>query len=136
MQEMNNIPKLLELAAAARQNAHVPYSHFAVGAAIRSSDGRFYAGCNVENVSYPCGSCAETGAIAAMITGGSREIAEILILGAGKELISPCGACRQRIKEFSSPQTLVHLADAFGVRKTCTVAELLPLAFDEKDLAR
>ena len=136
MQEMNNIPKLFELASAAMKNAYVPYSRFAVGAAVLSSDGRFYAGCNVENVSYPCGSCAETGAIAAMIAGGSREIAEILILGSGKELISPCGACRQRIKEFSVPQTLVHLADASGVRRTCTAAELLPFAFDEKDLAK
>ena len=135
MQEMNNIPKLFELASAAMKNAYVPYSRFAVGAVL-SSDGRFYAGCNVENVSYPCGSCAETGAIAAMIAGGSREIAEILILGSGKELISPCGACRQRIKEFSAPQTLVHLADASGVRRTCTAAELLPFAFDEKDLAK
>ena len=71
-----------------------------------------------------------------MIAGGCREIAEILILGSGKELISPCGACRQRIKEFSAPQTLVHLADASGVRRTCTAAELLPFAFDEKDLAK
>ena len=78
---MNNIPKLFELASAAMKNAYAPYSRFAVGAAVLSGDGRFYAGCNVENVSYPCGSCAEPGAIPAMIAGGSREIAEILILG-------------------------------------------------------
>lgn len=133
---MNNIPKLFELASVAIKNAYVPYSHFAVGTALLSSNGKYYTGCNVENVSYPCGSCAETGAISAMIADGSREISEILILGTGKELISPCGACRQRIKEFASPQTLIHLADTSGVRKTCNITELLPFAFDEKDLSR
>ena len=123
---MNNIPKLFELASAAMKNAYVPYSRFAVGAAVLSE----------EDIRLMVDASAETGAIAAMIAGGSREIAEILILGSGKELISPCGACRQRIKEFSAPQTLVHLADASGVRRTCTAAELLPFAFDEKDLAK
>ena len=133
---MNNIPKLFELAEAARKNAHIPYSHFAVGAAILSQEGHFYSGCNVENISYPCGSCAETGAIASMVAGGDTQIAEILILAEGSELITPCGACRQRIKEFSSPQTLIHLANSSGVQKTCTIAELLPLAFAEKDLMK
>ena len=133
---MNNTSKLFELAKSARQNAHAPYSNFPVGVAILSKEGHFYSGCNVENISYPCGSCAETGAIAAMVAGGDKQITEILVLAEGGELITPCGACRQRIKEFSTPQTLIHLANASGVQKTCTIAELLPLAFAEKDLIK
>ena len=134
MQEMNNIPKLFELASAAMKNAYAPYSRFAVGAAVLSGDGRFYAGCNVENVSYPCGSCAETGAIAAMIAGGSREIAEILILGSGKELISPCGACRQMLYEFSPDlEILVARGDHQFVKYT--LRQLLPGGFGPDSLA-
>lgn len=133
---MNNISKLFELARSARRNAYAPYSNFAVGVALLSQEGNFYKSCNVENISYPCGSCAETGAIAAMVAGGDKQIAEILVLAEGSELITPCGACRQRIKEFSTPQTLIHLANAAGVQKTYTIAELLPLAFAEKELKK
>ena len=101
---MNNQQKLLSMAQTAASNAYCPYSHFAVGAAIESEDGKFYAGCNVENVSYPVGTCAETGAISAMIAGGSKRISAILIYADSKTLISPCGACRQR--------RLLHLSDA------------------------
>ena len=133
MQEMNNIPKLFELASAAMKNAYAPYSRFAVGAAVLSGDGRFYAGCNVENVSYPCGSCAETGAIAAMIAGGSREIAEILILGSGKELISPCGACRQMLHEFA-PGLRLLVARGDGDFVSTTLDALFPCGFGPKSL--
>ena len=91
---MNNISKLFELARSARRNAYAPYSNFAVGVALLSQEGNFYKSCNVENISYPCGSCAETGAIAAMVAGGDKQIAEILVLAEGSELITPCGACR------------------------------------------
>lgn len=136
MQDMNNSQELFKLALAARQKAYIPYSKFAVGAALLSVEGNFYSGCNVENVSYPCGNCAETGAISAMINGGDLQILEILILSEGSELISPCGACRQRIKEFSIPSTLVHLANLSGIQKTCTIEELLPLAFNETELSK
>ena len=126
---MNNIPKLFELASAAMKNAYAPYSRFAVGAAVLSGDGRFYAGCNVENVSYPCGSCAETGAIAAMIAGGSRKISKILILADTQAPIMPCGACLQRIKEFSAPETEILLAGPEGIRQILSINELLPHAF-------
>ncbi len=126
---MNNTQKLFELAQASFHNAHCPYSHFAVGAAILSDNGKFYSGCNVENVSYPEGTCAESGAIAAMINDGGKKITEILILGNGKDLITPCGGCRQRICEFATPTTLVHLADMTGIVKTMTINDLLPLSF-------
>lgn len=128
---MNNTQKLFDLAAEAARNAYAPYSKFRVGAALLADDGQFYAGCNVENISFPVGTCAEAGAIAAMIAGGGKKIKEILIFADSPRLISPCGACRQRIAEFAEPQTTVYLADSSGIRKSCTVAELLPFSFSE-----
>ena len=132
--KMNTQSQLYTQAAAARTQAYAPYSRFAVGAAIRSTDGKVYAGCNVENISYPCGSCAEQGAISAMIAGGSCEIAEILILADTREPITPCGACLQRIKEFSTPQTRVILANLEGTCQTLTLSELLPYAFAAEEV--
>lgn len=128
---MNNQLKLLELAQQAAKNAYAPYSKFCVGAAVLSSNNRFYSGCNVENISYPVGTCAEAGAIAAMICGGDSEISEILIYADSKELITPCGACRQRIKEFASPECQIHLANTAGIKKTFTLNDLLPHSFSE-----
>lgn len=128
---MNNTQKLFDLAAEAARNAYAPYSKFRVGAALLADDGQFYAGCNVENISFPVGTCAEAGAIAAMVAGGGKKIKEILIFADSPRLISPCGACRQRIAEFAEPQTTVYLADSSGIRKSCTVAELLPFSFSE-----
>ena len=128
---MNNTQKLFDLAAEAARNAYAPYSKFRVGAALLADDGQFYAGCNVENISFPVGTRAEAGAIAAMIAGGGKKIKEILIFADSPRLISPCGACRQRIAEFAEPQTTVYLADSSGIRKSCTVAELLPFSFSE-----
>ena len=128
---MKNYHQLFTFATKARGNAHVPYSHFAVGAAIEDENGNFHAGCNVENVSFPCGTCAETGAIAAMTAAGGKKIRRILIVAGGDRLISPCGACRQRILEFSLPETEVLLADTEGVKKVLSVGELLPGAFKE-----
>lgn len=126
---MNNSSSLLSLAQTAAARAHCPYSHFPVGAAILSTAGNVYAGCNVENVSYPEGSCAETGAIAAMIAGGDRQISEILIYAPSPVLITPCGGCRQRIAEFSDENTLIHLADSNGIQQTLTLQQLLPARF-------
>lgn len=126
---MNNIQKLFNLAKSASKQSYCPYSRFAVGAAILADNQQFYSGCNVENIAYPNGTCAETGAIAAMINGGGKTIKEILIYANSKELISPCGACCQRIAEFSDSDTKVHLADINGTQKTILATELLPLAF-------
>lgn len=128
--------KLFHLASEARNKAYVPYSKFAVGAAVLSSDGSYYGGCNVENVSYPCGTCAEAGAIAAMICGGSKKIAKILIIADAPQLITPCGACLQRIKEFSDSQTEVLLAAPDGIKQRLTVAQLLPHDFDNSELRK
>lgn len=129
--DMNNQARLLDLARAAATRAYAPYSKFRVGAAVLSSAGNFYSGCNVENISFPVGSCAEENALAAMVCGGDTDIAEILVYAESKTLISPCGACRQRIAEFATKKTLIHLADVTGIRKTLTINELLPHSFAE-----
>jgi cytidine deaminase len=125
---------LLDLALSARANAHAPYSGFRVGAAIRCPDGSLHAGCNVENVSYPEGTCAEAGAIAAMVAAGYREIAEILVVADSDAPVTPCGGCRQRIREFAQPATPVILADLTGERARTTLGELLPGAFGRSHL--
>ena len=131
---MNTRDKLFRLARQARQNAYAPYSKFAVGAAILSTSGNYYSGCNVENISYPCGTCAEQGAISAMIAGGDREIAEIMIIADTEELISPCGACRQRIKEFVTPQSIIHIANLQGQSRQYTIEQLMPDGFAAKEI--
>ncbi len=120
---------LLEAARRARDNAHAPYSGFKVGAAVRCPDGAVFAGCNVENVAYPEGTCAEAGAIAAMVAAGRREIAEVLVLADGPAVISPCGGCRQKLAEFAGPGVPVSLAGPDGERARTTVGALLPGAF-------
>src|SRR3954453_22609442 len=90
---------LLEIALAARANAHAPYSGFKVGAAIRCPDGSSFAGCNVENVAYPQGTCAEAGAIAAMVAAGRTAIAEVWVVAEGPQTVTPCGGCRQKLAE-------------------------------------
>ena len=102
--------------------------------AIRSSNNNVYIGCNVENVSYPCGTCAEAGAIASMHANGDRLIQDIVVVADSDKLITPCGACLQRIFEFADENTKVHLADLTSVKKTYLISELLPMAFDEKEL--
>lgn len=131
---MNNLQKMFSLAKTAFEHAYCPYSRFAVGAVIRTSGGSFYSGCNVENVSFPEGTCAETGALAAMIAAGDRDIAEILILADGANLITPCGGCRQRLAEFAAPETPVHLANLNGICQTLTLRELLPASFKDEKL--
>jgi cytidine deaminase len=120
---------LLAAARAAQANAHAPYSRYKVGAALATPDGRVFSGCNVENAAYPSGTCAEAGAIAAMVAAGGRTIAEILVVGDGPEPITPCGNCRQRIREFANGAARVHAAGAAGVLASFTLDELLPASF-------
>ena len=126
---MSGLDEMLRLAAAARRNAHAPYSGFQVGVCLRTAEGELFAGCNVENASYPEGACAETAAIGAMVTAGRRRIAEVLVLAEGERLCTPCGGCRQRLAEFAGPDTPVHVAGPEGLRRTFTLGELLPAAF-------
>ncbi len=129
------LAELFAAAKAAQANAYAPYSRFKVGAALRTQSGAVYSGCNVENAAYPEGSCAEAGAIAAMAVGGERRIAEILVIGDGAALCTPCGGCRQRIREFADASTLIHIAGPEGVRTKLTLGELLPESFGPDHLA-
>ncbi|TDR90144.1 cytidine deaminase [Enterovirga rhinocerotis] len=125
---------LLDAAATARNRAYAPYSRFPVGAAIATASGRIFAGCNVENASYPVGTCAEAGAIAAMVAAGETRIAEIVILGGGRDALAPCGACRQRILEFADGATQVHMASPDGIARSIRAVDLLPEAFGPTSL--
>lgn len=117
-----------------RERAYAPYSGFAVSAALLGDDGATYAGCNVENAAYPVGACAEAGAISAMLLAGDRQIAEILVIGDGPELCTPCGACRQRLREFSTDGVMVHVAGPEGLRRSFTLGSLLPHSFGPDNL--
>jgi cytidine deaminase len=120
---------LHKLALAAAAKSHSPYSNFPVGAALLTGDSRVFSGCNIENASYPEGWCAETTAIGHMIMDGGGEIAEVAVLGLKADLCPPCGGCRQRLAEFGTPETLVHLCNADGVVETVTLGDLLPRSF-------
>lgn len=122
--------ELLEAARAVRFNAHAPYSHFAVGAAVRSASGRIYVGCNVENASFPEGICAESSALGAMVAAGEYEVVEVLTVADSAAVTTCCGGCRQRISELARPETPVHAAGPDGIRRTFTLEELLPCSFD------
>lgn len=126
---------LFEAAKAAQARAYVPYSRFRVGAAVRAANGMIYAGCNIENAAYPVGNCAEASAIAAMIMAGETRIIEAMVIGDGAELCTPCGGCRQRLREFAGLDVTVHVADQNGVRRSFTVDELLPASFGPDNLA-
>ena len=123
---------LIEKAEAVRENAHAPYSKFKVGAAIRAASGETYVGCNVENLAYPEGTCAEAGAIAAMVASGETEIAEIAVIAGSPLPVPPCGGCRQKLAEFAAPDVVVHLASTEGPVISTTVGELLPGAFSKE----
>ena len=130
-------PELLAAALAVRGNAHVPYSQYPVGAALRTSSGAVFVGCNVENAAYPEGLCAEAAAIAAMVAAGERTIAVIVtVCGVpGAAVGTCCGGCRQKIREFATADTVIHNADtAVDVRRTFTMDELLPDSFGPDDL--
>lgn len=129
------IDALFRAASAARDNAYAPYSRFAVGAALMTPDGAIHAGCNVENAAYPVGACAEAGAISAMVAAGARAIAGILVVGGGEGLCTPCGACRQRIREFAGEDASVIVAGPEGPRRRFTLGELLPASFGPENLA-
>jgi cytidine deaminase len=127
---------LKEAAADVRMRAYAPYSRFKVGAAIRSTSGVVHVGCNVENVAYPEGTCAEAGAIAAMIAAGDSRIAEVFVIADCPAPVPPCGGCRQKIAEFAGPEVRVTLATTDGLEKVMTVAELLPGQFTADHMAK
>jgi cytidine deaminase len=133
---VSTLDRLFDAATAIRQKAYAPYSGFKVGAAVLGESDAIYTGCNVENAAYPTGTCAEESAIAAMIAAGERRITAILVVGEGEALVTPCGACRQRIREFAGDHTAIHVAGPQGLRRTFRLAELLPWSFGPENLAR
>ena len=125
--------RLIELSYVMMLNAYAPYSNFSVGAAILSENDKLFGGCNVENAAYPEGTCAEAGAISAMIAGGCKTIKEIYIVSKSENIVSPCGGCRQKIREFSSDQTKIFLCNIKWDYKLFSLNELLPFSFSEFD---
>lgn len=127
---------LLQAARDVRENAYAPYSRFKVGAALRTPSGAVYSGCNVENVAYPEGTCAEAGAIAAMVAAGETRIAEILVIADSPDPVPPCGGCRQKIAEFAAADVTVTLCTTDGQSRRVTVADLLPGSFTAAHMAK
>jgi cytidine deaminase len=126
----SSVPEsLLAAATHAHARAYCPYSHYRVGVAIRTHSGQVVTGCNVENAAFPLGTCAEAGAIASMILTGEREIAEVVVVTDGETPGTPCGGCRQRLREFAQPGTMIHSVTPSGAVLSMTMAELLPASF-------
>jgi cytidine deaminase len=126
-----------EMVAAARQameRAYAPYSKFQVGAVVRGEGGTLYAGGNVENAAYPQGWCAEVSAISALVAAGEQRIVEAAVMARGDKLTTPCGGCRQKLREFAGDDLPIHICGPEGHRRTVTLGELLPLAFGPEHL--
>ena len=136
MLKPNPAADLREAAIAVRENAYAPYSNFKVGAAMRSASGKIFVGANVENVAYPVGTCAEEAALAAMIASGETEVIEAYVIADSPEPVPPCGACRQRLKEFGKDDVVVWMGTTDGKEQETTIGDLLPGAFDAGFMAR
>lgn len=126
---------LLTAATKVRENAYAPYSKFKVGAAVRAASGEVFAGCNVENLSYPEGTCAEAGAIAAMVAAGQTELTEVLVIADSPTPTPPCGGCRQKLVEFGKPEVKLTMVTTSGVRIETTLAEILPGRFEASHMS-
>lgn len=120
---------LIDAAKEVRRNAYAPYSNFKVGAAVQTKAGTVFSGCNVENVAYPEGICAEAGAIAAMIAAGENGIVEVAVIADSPSPVPPCGGCRQKLAEFATGDVVVTMATTGGSKQMMTVRDLLPGAF-------
>lgn len=129
--------ELLAVARAARAVAYAPYSKYTVGAALLAANGQVFGGCNVENAAFPQGVCAEAGAISAMVLAGQRQARAVLVVGAGHHLITPCGGCRQKLREFcGDPKRFTVLAiNEDGQQHQWTLDELLPGSFGPDHLS-
>ena len=132
---------LIAAAIDAMTRAYAPYSHFAVGAALLDENGQIHCGANVENAAYPNGICAETSAIAMMVNAGASQIKRIAVAGGSGGVDSedvfctPCGGCRQRIREFATPDTIIIIASPGGEQQRFTLDALLPHSFGPENLA-
>ena len=130
----NYFQKLFEEAKKVREKSYAPYSKFKVGAAFLTEDNSIVVGCNVENAAYPQSQCAEASAIGNLISQGYKKIVEIVVIGSGNKLCSPCGGCRQRLREFSKLDVSIHMCNIDGHLKTSTLGELLPDSFGPENL--
>ena len=126
--------ELVAAARAVRENAHAPYSKFAVGAAVLDEQGRIHAGCNVENAAYPQGWCAETSALAVMVAAGGQRVLAVAVCGVATDPVTPCGGCRQKLREFAAEDCPIWIADAEGLRATHSLGGLLPHSFGPNHL--
>ena len=126
--------RLFEAAKKVRERAHVPYSQFKVGTAFLTDDNSIVVGCNVENAAYPQSQCAEASAIGNLISQGYKNIVEVVVIGSGNKLCSPCGGCRQRLREFAKLDVPIHMCNIEGHIKTSTLDELLPDSFGPENL--
>jgi len=127
------LDSIRKLAAEHLKYAYAPYSKFPVSAVVVSSSGRSYVGVNVENAAYPLSRCAEQIAVGAMVAAGDRQIEAVLIHSTSSPPATPCGACRQVISEFASPETPIICVNDAGEELRFTVGELLPQAFNLKE---
>lgn len=130
------VARLMAAAQAARERAYVPYSHFKVGAALLDEQGRIHPGCNVENAAYPQGVCAEAGALSALVLAGGTRLAAVLVMGEGDAPCTPCGGCRQKLREFAADDLPVLVADPTGLRLRLTLGQLLPHSFGPEHLLK
>lgn len=128
--------QLIDEAIAASKQAHVPYSQFHVGAALLTTDGKIYRGCNIENASYGLTNCAERTAIFKAVSEGDKQFSAIAVVGDTDGPISPCGACRQVLAEFCNDHTQIILANLKGDFVITNINEILPGYFSSKDLQK
>ena len=129
-----NFEKLFDAAKMVREKAHVPYSNFKVGVAFLTENNSIVVGCNVENAAYLQSQCAEASAVGNLISDGHKKITEVVVIGSGDKLCSPCGGCRQRLREFTNLNVLIHMCNINGHIKTSTLGELLPDSFGPENL--
>jgi len=129
------LQELIDAARAAREKAYAPYSKFAVGAAVLDEAGRVHAGCNVENAAYPQGLCAEASALAHLVLAGGRRVHAVVVAGVAAQPVTPCGGCRQKLREFAADSTPVWSVDGQAVRERYTLGELLPASFGPQHLS-
>jgi len=125
----HDLARLVDAARAARQHAHAPYSRFRVGAALLDERGRVHAGCNVENAAFPQSLCAEAVALGVLIAAGGTRVHAAVVVGESPQAVTPCGGCRQKLREFASDDTPVWSADTQNWRARHTLGELLPASF-------
>ena len=134
---MNDYKDLVKAAMEAKEHAYVPYSHFRVGAALLTAEGKVYQGCNIENAGYTPTNCAERTAFFKAVYEGERHFSAIAVNGDADDYLYPCGVCRQVMAEFCDPQTFeVIVSDKNGAYQVFTLAQLLPGAFTPAELEK